>query len=130
LTLFFLKSPKTFERLKALAVEAIHADFIALVKKSRGKRHQRLTTRLCSMANTGSPNRRMKYGLIDGIGDLRGTLQKRFGKNVVTPLIAPSSGFLARRIPGHVRRYTTRQLGEDGAGSTLEERALWGRYGL
>ena len=71
----------------------------------------------------------MHYGLIDGIGDLRGTLQKRFGKNVLTPLIALPSGFFARRLPRHVRRTPPDGWAKTALG-TLEERAMWGRYGL
>ncbi len=124
---FLPEKPEDIQRLKALQ-EAIHADFIALVKKSRGKR---LTTNDKTLFNGEYwlAEQAMKYGLIDGIGDLRGTLQKRFGKNVVTPLIAPSSGFLARRIPG----MSGAILPDNWAKTALaaaEERALWGRYGL
>lgn len=124
---FLPEKPEDIQRLKALQ-EAIHADFIALVKKSRGKR---LTANDKTLFNGEYwlAEQAMKYGLIDGIGDLRGTLQKRFGKNVVTPLIAPSSGFLARRIPG----MSGAILPDNWAKTALaaaEERALWGRYGL
>ena len=71
----------------------------------------------------------MKYGLIDGIGDLRGTLQKRFGKNVLTPLIAPPSGFFARRIPGMSGAILPDDWTKSALGA-LEERSMWGRYGL
>jgi signal peptide peptidase SppA len=124
---FLPAKPEDIRRLKELQL-AIHADFIALVKKSRGKRLNGSDKALFN-GEYWLSERAMKYGLIDGIGDLRGTLTKRFGKHVLMPLIAPPSGFFARRIPG----MSGAILGEDTAKavlSTLEERALWGRYGL
>ena len=45
----------------------------------------------------------MELGLVDAIGDLRGTLRERFGDKVVTPLITAERGFLGRRILGVAR---------------------------
>ncbi|HMR33396.1 MAG TPA: S49 family peptidase [Geminicoccaceae bacterium] len=65
-------------------------------------------------------------GLVDGLGDLRGIVRQRFGKE-------------ARLRPlGRPRSWLQRRLGLEGAGGTLlaaalgamEERALWARYGL
>lgn len=124
---FLPEKPEDVERLKALQ-EKIHAEFIALVKKSRGKRIQGDDKTLFN-GEYWLAEQAQEYGLIDGVGELRGTLQKRFGKNVVTPLIAPPSGLLARRIPG----LSSAILPDDWAQTalaTLEERALWSRYGL
>lgn len=124
---FLPAKPEDIKRLKALQ-EQIHADFIALVKKGRGKRLAAPDKTLFT-GEYWLGAQALEYGLVDGIGDLRGTLQKRYGKNVATPLIAPPSGFLARRIPG----MSGAILPEDWAKTalaTLEERALWGRYGL
>lgn len=124
---FLPAKPEDIKRLKMLQ-EAIHADFIALVKQSRGKRING-TDKTLFNGEYWLSDQAMKYGLIDGIGDLRGTLQKRFGKNVAMPLVAPPGGFFARRIPG----MSGAILGEDWAKTALaaaEERALWSRYGL
>lgn len=124
---FLPAKPEDIRRLKALQ-QAIHGDFIALVKKSRGKRING-TDKTIFNGEYWLAAQAMQYGLIDGIGDLRGTLQKRFGKHVATPLIAPPSGFLARRIPG----MSGAILSDNWAKTALaaaEERALWGRYGL
>jgi serine protease SohB len=124
---FLPEKPEDIKRLKALQV-SIHADFIALVKKSRGKKINGADKTLFN-GEYWLGSQALEYGLIDGIGDMRGTLQKRFGKNVAMPLIAAPSGFLARRIPG----MSGAILPDDWAKTalaTLEERALWGRYGL
>jgi len=124
---FLPEKPEDIRRLKALQTK-IHEDFIALVKRGRGKRLNGSDKTLFN-GEYWLGEQAMKFGLIDGIGDLRGTLQKRFGKNVLTPLIAPASGFFARRIPG----MSGAILQNDWAKTALaaaEERALWGRYGL
>ncbi len=124
---FLPAKPEDIRRLKSLQ-ENIHADFIALVKNSRGKRINGSDKTLFN-GEYWLAAQALKYGLIDGIGSLRDTLQQRFGKHVATPLIAPPSGFFARRIPGMSRAI----LGDDWAKTvlgTLEERSLWGRYGL
>lgn len=124
---FLPEKPEDIRRLKALQTK-IHEDFIALVKRGRGKRIKGSDKTLFN-GEYWLAEQAMEYGLIDGIGDLRGMLQKRFGKHVATPLIAPASGFFARRIPG----MSGAILGDDWARTALaaaEERALWGRYGL
>ncbi len=124
---FLPEKPEDIRRLKALQ-EKIHADFIALVKTGRGKRLAAPDKTLFN-GEYWLAQQAMEYGLIDGIGELRGTLQKRFGKNVATPLIAPPSGFLARRIPGLSGAIVPDDWAKTALG-TLEERALWARYGL
>jgi signal peptide peptidase SppA len=124
---FLPEKPEDIRRLKSLQ-ESIHKDFIALVKRGRGKRLKGSDKTLFN-GEYWLAEQAMQHGLIDGIGDLRGTLQKRFGKNVLTPLISPASGFFARRIPG----MSGAILGDDWARTALaaaEERALWGRSGL
>jgi signal peptide peptidase SppA len=119
--------PEDVRRLKELQTK-IHEDFIALVKKSRGKRLNGPDKALFN-GEYWLSEQALKYGLIDAVGDLRGHLKKRFGKNVFAPLIAPPGGFFSRRIPG----MSGAIMGDDWAKNALaalEERALWGRYGL
>lgn len=124
---FLPAKPEDIRRLKNLQ-ENIHADFVALVKQSRGKRLAASDKTLFN-GEYWLAAQALKYGLIDGIGDLRGTLQKRFGKNVLTPLIAPPSGFFARRIPGMSGAILPENLAKSAL-AAAEERAMWGRYGL
>ena len=119
--------PEDVRRLKMLQTK-IHEDFIALVKKSRGKRLNG-TDKILFEGEYWLAEQAMKYGLIDAVGDLRSHLQKRFGKNVSTPLIAPPSGFFSRRIPGMSGAIMPDDLAKNAL-AALEERALWGRYGL
>ncbi len=73
-----------------------------------------------------------ELGLVDGIGDLRSVLRERFGDKVKLHLVS-DSGPWWRRWMGltHMRR-SPLETG-DWAGAlvdAIEERALWGRFGL
>src|SRR5436190_2113755 len=84
---FLPEKAEDVERIKSLQRD-IHADFIALVKESRG-------TRLAGPENVvfsgdyWTGRKAIELGLADRIGDLRTSLRERFGDKVVMPLIAP-----------------------------------------
>jgi signal peptide peptidase SppA len=119
------------ERLSAIQKQ-IHADFIGLVKTSRGRRLRGAEERLFS-GEYWTGRTALEFGLIDRIGDLRSVLRERFGEDVLTPLIAPSRGWLSRFAPAT-------ELPEAAGGSRLgfaddmisaiETRAMWARFGL
>ena len=98
---FLPENPDDVERLKKLQ-RHIHEDFIALVKSRRGAKLQGPENDLFS-GEYWTGQRAMELGLVDAIGDLRGTLRERFGDKVVTPLITAERGFLGRRILGVAR---------------------------
>jgi len=111
-------------RLKALQKD-IHALFIGLVKKRRGKKLKGPEKTLFS-GEFWVGEQALRYGLVDRLGDLRNVLRERYGKKVVTPLMAPPSGWFSRKTPG---------IGRDGDWAAqliaaIEARALWARYGL
>src|ERR1700689_1709131 len=95
---FLPENPDDVERLKELQ-RHIHEDFIALVKSRRGAKLQGPENDLFS-GEYWTGKKAMELGLVDAIGDLRGTLRERFGDKVVTPLITAERGFLGRRILG------------------------------
>jgi len=120
------ENPDDIKRLKSVQKE-IHALFIALVKERRGKKLKAADKTLFSGEFwTGAESE--KLGLVDGIGELRGTLRARYGKKVMLKLIAPPTGWFGRRVPGIGRE----AAGDWAAGliSALEERSLWARFGL
>jgi signal peptide peptidase SppA len=114
------------KRLKA-AQKEIHALFISLVKERRGKKLKAPDKTLFSGEFwTGADAE--KLGLVDGIGELRGTLRSKYGKNVAIKLISPPSGWFGRKMPG-----IGQELAPGWAGSlisAMEARSLWARYGL
>ena len=129
---FLPENPDDVERLKKLQ-RHIHEDFIALVKSRRGAKLQGPENDLFS-GEYWTGRKALELGLVDAIGDLRGTLRERFGDKVVTPLITAERGFLGRRILGVARSDAMQAVAGLGLAedliSALEARAIWARYGL
>jgi serine protease SohB len=128
---FLPEKPEDVERLKAIQHE-IHESFIALVRARRGAKLDSRETALFS-GEYWIGHRGLELGLVDAIGDLRGTLRERYGEKLRTPLVA-ERGFFGRRTPGVGRGALEAlssgpSLAEDLV-ATLEARALWARYGL
>ncbi len=119
------------EYLKTLQVE-IHKVFIDMVKMRRGERLADDGEIFSGLFWTGG--RGLELGLIDGLGDMREVLKRRFGKDVRLELIGSARTLFGKRLPGV--DMTTPSFGEiaaqAGAGlaASIEERALWSRYGL
>ncbi|MEW6452043.1 MAG: S49 family peptidase [Pseudomonadota bacterium] len=125
---FLPEKAEDVAKLKAIQKE-IHEHFIALVKSRRGdKLDSRESALFTGEYWTGT--RAKEFGLIDSIGDLRGTLRARYGEKVKTPLVV-ERGFFGRKTPGVGLDglFASPSLAEDFV-STLETRALWARYGL
>ena len=123
------EKPEDVERLKALQLE-IHETFIDMVKARRGDNladHADLFTGLFWTGKTA-----LKLGLIDSLGDLRGTLKARFGEKTELRLISSQRGFFARRL-GFGLSLAGRDLAAtaiEGAFDAAEERAMRSRFGL
>ncbi|MCW2308250.1 S49 family peptidase [Rhodobium gokarnense] len=120
--------------LKALQAE-IHETFIDMVKERRGDILQDDVDLFNGRYWTGL--QAQGFGLADKIGDLRGVLRERYGPEVKFKLVSSDRSFFMRRGA----RGATIAAGPDGVRleasgltgdlvSTLEERALWARYGL
>jgi signal peptide peptidase SppA len=127
---FLPEKPEDVERLKQIQNE-IHQSFIALVKERRGAKLKGPEKTLFSGEYwTGA--RAIELGVADALGDLRSVLRQRYGKDVLTPPVAPERGFLARRLRGVSRMepLSNRPGFADEMISALEERAFWSRYGL
>ena len=122
-------------RLKELQAD-VHESFIELVKASRGARLTGSDEDLFNGAFwTG--RKAVGLGLIDGLGDVRGIMRERFGDEVDLRLVpaARRGGLLRMLIPGlsagtDVPEGRVSLIDADNLISSLEARALRGRYGL
>jgi serine protease SohB len=122
------EKPDDVKRLKALQ-NTIHESFIALVKERRGARLTGPEKTLFS-GEFWTGRQALELGVIDALGDLRGTLRERYGDKVLTPLISAERGLLGRlRGPSGVSDASIPGLADEVI-SALEARALWARYGL
>ncbi len=127
---FLPEKPEDLKRIKSIQKD-IHDHFIALVKERRGSKLKSNDKTLFS-GEFWTAQMAIELGLADRIGDLRSTLRERYGEKVRTPLISEGRGLFGRRIPGlGSLDALARQPGlAADLLSALEERAVWGRYGL
>jgi signal peptide peptidase SppA len=119
--------PEDVERLKRLQAE-IHDGFKDWIRQRRG----RVLKGDESMLFTGefwTARRGIEYGLIDGFGELRATLQTRYGEKVHLPVIGPRRRLLSRF---GLQTGTGGGIADIGPSTlaALEERAAWQRFGL
>lgn len=121
------------EYLKSLQLE-IHKVFIDMVKTRRGERLAEDRDIFSGLFWTGQ--RGVELGLVDGIGEIREVLKRRFGPNTRLELVGSARGLLGRRLPG-IASLSGMGTGAEivsgaaqGLAASLEERALWARYGL
>lgn len=121
--------PEDIDYIKGLQQE-IHETFIDLVKSRRGD------------VLTGDPElfsgkfwtgrTAVELGLADAVGDLRSVVKDRYGDKAEPKLISAPRGLFGRKAGQGVGLRAGRIF--DGIGDELiasvEERALWARYGL
>jgi serine protease SohB len=123
------EKPEDVEHLKAIQQD-IHRGFIDLVKGRRGGALAGLESSLFS-GEYWTGRKAQELGLVDRIGDLRGTLRERYGESVTTPLVAAERGWFGRRAQGVGAFAPFAGVGfAEEIVSALEARALWARYGL
>ncbi|HWM82370.1 MAG TPA: S49 family peptidase [Pseudolabrys sp.] len=127
---FLPEKPEDVERIRAVQQD-IHAHFIALVKERRGGRLVGDDATLFS-GEFWTASKARDLGLVDGIGDLRGMLRARFGDKVRMPVMNEKRGLLSRFAPriGDAPVASAVARLPDDLLSSLEERALWSRYGI
>ncbi len=128
---FLPENPDDVARLKTIQTD-IHEAFIGLVKARRGAKLTGPESALFS-GEYWAGEQALRYGLVDGFGEIRSVLRERFGDKVQTPLMA-ERGWFGRRVPGVGSHnlaglLSGETIAEDFL-STAEARTLWARYGL
>ena len=103
----------------------LHEQFKDYVRQRRGKRLKG-TSRVIFNGDFWSGLKAVELGLIDGVGEMRSILKKKYGEDVRFSLIEEKKSFLAKRfgISKNATGWADELL------LALEERALWSRYGL
>ncbi|HYG88224.1 MAG TPA: S49 family peptidase [Azospirillum sp.] len=113
--------------LKAIQAE-IHESFKAMVRARRGDKLKGPEEELFSGAFWAG-RRALEFGLIDGIGDVRGVLRSRFGEKVRLHVVhGPRLWWKRFPFRGQARPWAAELA--DAALGAVEERALWARFGL
>jgi serine protease SohB len=121
---------KDIEYLKSLQLE-IHTIFIDMVRERRaGRIKAEDDTVFSGLFWTGT--RGLQLGLIDGLGDMRQELKKRFGEKTKLELVSSGRSLFGKKaasigLPG----FDSIAAGlVSGLAEAAEEKALWSRYGL
>lgn len=122
------ENPDDVVRLKSLQAE-IHEGFKDWVRERRGRL---LKADEATLFNgefwTGKRGREL--GLADGLGELRTTLQARYGAKVRLPVIGPKRSLLSRfGLSGGALSTGLEQIGPATL-AAVEERLHWQRFGL
>jgi signal peptide peptidase SppA len=120
---FRAENPEDVERLKRLQAE-IHEGFKDWVRQRRAPRLKAEETALFN-GEFWTGKRGLELGLVDGLGELRTTLQARYGTKVRLPVIGPRRRLLSRFG-------LAAGLDEIGPATlaAVEERLHWQRFGL
>lgn len=128
------ENPEDVKRLEALQSD-VHENFKGLVRRARDEKLVEPSDGLFTgefWAASGALSR----GLIDGIGDLRGVMRQKFGKEVRLKVIGGRKPFWRRGIglaSAAASLPEPARLGEGFAHGLLgavEIRSLWSRFGL
>lgn len=121
------ENPDDVERLKRLQAE-IHDGFRDWVRERRGKLLRADEATLFS-GEFWTGRRGLEMGLADGLGELRTTLQARYGAKVRLPVIGPRRRLLSRLGLGSGVEGGLEDIGPATL-AAIEERAHWQRFGL
>lgn len=121
--------PEDIEYLKGLQKE-IHEVFTDMVKSRRSDVLSDDKDLFSGKFWTGE--RARELGLVDQLGDLRGTLKKRFGDKAEPKLISAPRGLFGRKASvGVLAELASGKTGlAEDLISAAETRVLWQRYGL
>lgn len=126
------EDPEGVARLKVI-MEECHDNFRKWVRTRRGELLQGDDADLFE-GQVWTGRQAKEIGLIDGIGHLHGVLKERFGKDVKLPLMTKPKPWWQRRLrmggAAGGGDLTDPKAWIDGALDSLEERALWARFGL
>lgn len=117
------------EHLKDLQLE-VHKTFIDLVKASRSDKLADDADMFTGRFWSGISG--IERGLVDELGDMRSVLRARYGDKTKLKLISAPRGLFGRRAPAAgigIGGEMVSTVIQEGLNS-LEDRALWSRYGL
>ena len=117
------EDPKDVKHLEALQKD-LHDQFKVYVRERRAKRLNANEKTLFN-GEFWTGQKALELGLIDGIGNLHSVMREKFGERVRFRQVTRPRGWLQRRLG--IERETS--LAHEFI-TSIEERAIWARYGL
>jgi len=131
---FSPEKPSDLKHLKTIQ-EEIHNDFINMVKLRRKDRLKGQEKVIFSGSFWGG-KKALEMGLIDGLGDLRSVIREKFGEDVKIKVIKENRSYLKKRL-GLAGQSLSISRESDIISHlisnliiTIDERAMWNRFGL
>ncbi len=109
-------------RLKKIQ-EQIHENFITYVKSRRNEKIKKENYDEVFSGLFWVGEKSVELGLSDGIGSLDDILKQRYGKKVKIKFIDQKKSFLQKKLSSSL-------INSEELIQSIEERALWSRYGL
>ncbi len=136
---FKAEAPDDVRRLKEIQAD-IHQQFKNAVRQRRGERLVANDDTVCS-GDIWTGERALELGLVDGLGDMRTIMRRKYGPDVRFMMIDRPASWLQRSfgrfMPGGASYDHSYMQGGSVAGgfandmlAAVEERALWARFGL
>ena len=118
------------KKLKSIQIE-IFKNFKEIVLKSRGKKINKKNKNIFS-GSFWAGKEAIKLGLVDGIGDLKTVMEKKFGEKLRYIPIKPKKSFLKGILS---KSFYSRDLVDtkkiiNDMMTYMENRNIWGRYGF
>ena len=118
------------KKLKSIQIE-IFKNFKEIVLKSRGKKINKKNKNIFS-GSFWAGKEAIKLGLVDGIGDLKTVMEKKFGEKLRYIPIKPKKSFLKGILS---KSFYSRDLVDtkkiiNDMMAYMENRNIWGRYGF
>ena len=120
---FTEEKPADVKRLKTLQKD-LHTLFTGWVKERRGQKVNGTDKELFEGA-FWTAEKALEYGLIDGLESYKPMCKERFGDDVKFINFGPEKGFISSLINPDAKMNMARDTAD-----ILEEKAIWGRFGL
>lgn len=120
---FLEEKPGDVKRLKGLQSE-LHEIFKDWVRERRGDRLKGPDADLFE-GQFWAADKALELGVIDGIGEARSFAKEKFGEDIRFAEFGPERGLVASLVGTDVKADLPREIAD-----LIEDRAVWGRYGL
>ena len=121
--------PEKKEDIKRLKIiqEQIHENFISYVKDRRGSKLNKKFEKEIFSGLFWVGKKAITLGLADGLGSIDDVLKTKYGKKIEIKIIDQKKSFIQRKLSS---AYPSSLLNTEELINSIEEKALWSRYGL
>ena len=121
--------PEKKEDIKRLKIiqEQIHENFISYVKDRRDSKLNKKFEKEIFSGLFWVGKKAITLGLADGLGSIDDVLKKKYGKKIEIKMIDQKKSFIQRKLSSS---YPSSLLNTEELINSIEEKALWSRYGL